>query len=216
MNFILLLGTQWLKVQGACHLRTIILVNTEMEIFGLCIDSIIKNKIKINSTEINLMMTRRIKTLHFSTSTNVFATGKAHGDGPTKISLKQNDTHGDNVHANISFFLKTALGKSKSWRIESQTCHWKISKHRFKLLCQSRWLWIQTLEVLFKTTQRIIKSILKWENLILKSQTYESKITKPKHKIKTDINLNKFQKQQIKKVKHKRGKTHMKQSLYKP
>ena len=114
VNFILLLGTQWLKVQGACYLRTIILVNTEMEIFGLCIDSIIKNKIKINSTKINLMMTKRIKTLHFSTSTNVFATGKAHGDGPTKISLKQNDTHGDNVHANISFFFKTALGKSKS------------------------------------------------------------------------------------------------------
>ena len=108
MNFILLLGTQWLKVQGACYLRTIILVNTEMEIFGLCIDSIIKNKIKINSTKINLMMTKRIKTLHFSTSTNVFATGKAHGDGPTKISLKQNDTltHGDNVHANKLIFFK--------------------------------------------------------------------------------------------------------------
>ena len=53
-------------------------------------------------------MTRRIKTLHFSTSTNVFATSKAHGDGPTKISLKQNDTltHGDNVHANKLIFFK--------------------------------------------------------------------------------------------------------------
>lgn len=47
-----------------------------------------------------------IKTLHFSTSTNVFATSKAHGDKPTKIRLKQKDTltHGDNVYANKLIF----------------------------------------------------------------------------------------------------------------